>query len=181
MNEVPEDYESPDPSFMAVSAALRYWRKYHPEEVSEISPTRRNRPVYVRLSWFAFPLLILPERSIRHGALSSFHRQLAIGRFAQIPTRVRGPRHIGRGEVFTIGDPGASSFWSRLASSRFPFSRALQFRQLPLQRTQIVAGRGCGPAGSYSFPSVVHCAPVDMGFKLHQLSSQWSCLRCADS
>ena len=28
------DYETADPSFMAVSAALRYWRKYHPEEVS---------------------------------------------------------------------------------------------------------------------------------------------------
>ena len=28
------DYEAADPSFMAVSAALRYWRKYHSEEVS---------------------------------------------------------------------------------------------------------------------------------------------------
>jgi glyoxylase-like metal-dependent hydrolase (beta-lactamase superfamily II) len=27
------DYETADPSFMAVTAALRYWRKYHPEEV----------------------------------------------------------------------------------------------------------------------------------------------------
>jgi hypothetical protein len=27
------DYEHVDPSFMAVSAALRYWRKRHPEEV----------------------------------------------------------------------------------------------------------------------------------------------------
>jgi glyoxylase-like metal-dependent hydrolase (beta-lactamase superfamily II) len=27
------DYETADPSFMAVGAALRYWRKYHPEEV----------------------------------------------------------------------------------------------------------------------------------------------------
>jgi glyoxylase-like metal-dependent hydrolase (beta-lactamase superfamily II) len=27
------DYEHADPSFMAVSAALRYWRKHHPEEV----------------------------------------------------------------------------------------------------------------------------------------------------
>src|SRR5687767_7448013 len=26
------DYEQADPSFMAVSAALRYWRKHHPEE-----------------------------------------------------------------------------------------------------------------------------------------------------
>jgi glyoxylase-like metal-dependent hydrolase (beta-lactamase superfamily II) len=28
------DYECADPSFMAVGAALRYWKKYHPEEVS---------------------------------------------------------------------------------------------------------------------------------------------------
>jgi glyoxylase-like metal-dependent hydrolase (beta-lactamase superfamily II) len=28
------DYEAADPSFMAVSAALRYWRKYHPEKVT---------------------------------------------------------------------------------------------------------------------------------------------------
>jgi glyoxylase-like metal-dependent hydrolase (beta-lactamase superfamily II) len=27
------DYEAADPSFMAVGAALRYWRKHHPEEV----------------------------------------------------------------------------------------------------------------------------------------------------
>jgi glyoxylase-like metal-dependent hydrolase (beta-lactamase superfamily II) len=27
------DYEQADPSFMAVGAALRYWRKYHPEEL----------------------------------------------------------------------------------------------------------------------------------------------------
>jgi glyoxylase-like metal-dependent hydrolase (beta-lactamase superfamily II) len=27
------DYEQADPSFMAVSAALRYWRKHHPKEV----------------------------------------------------------------------------------------------------------------------------------------------------
>lgn len=27
------DYESADPSFMAVSAATRYWNKYHPEQV----------------------------------------------------------------------------------------------------------------------------------------------------
>ena len=27
------DYEQADPSFMAVSACLRYWRKHHPEEV----------------------------------------------------------------------------------------------------------------------------------------------------
>ncbi|MEP6822161.1 MAG: MBL fold metallo-hydrolase [Chthoniobacterales bacterium] len=26
-----QDYETADPSYMAVSAALRYWRKYHPE------------------------------------------------------------------------------------------------------------------------------------------------------
>ncbi|HEX7517558.1 MAG TPA: MBL fold metallo-hydrolase [Chthoniobacterales bacterium] len=29
------DYECADPSFMAVGAALRYWQKYHPEEVSQ--------------------------------------------------------------------------------------------------------------------------------------------------
>jgi glyoxylase-like metal-dependent hydrolase (beta-lactamase superfamily II) len=28
------DYECADPSFMAVSAAIRYWQKHHPEEVS---------------------------------------------------------------------------------------------------------------------------------------------------
>ena len=28
------DYESADPSFMAVGGALRYWRKHHPEELS---------------------------------------------------------------------------------------------------------------------------------------------------
>lgn len=28
------DYEQADPSFMAVSAALRYWRKHHPEEIA---------------------------------------------------------------------------------------------------------------------------------------------------
>ena len=27
------DYETADPSFMAVTAALRYWRKYHPDDV----------------------------------------------------------------------------------------------------------------------------------------------------
>ena len=27
------DYETADPSFMAVTAALRYWRKYHPEQL----------------------------------------------------------------------------------------------------------------------------------------------------
>jgi glyoxylase-like metal-dependent hydrolase (beta-lactamase superfamily II) len=27
------DYEQADPSFMAVSAAIRYWRKHHPEEI----------------------------------------------------------------------------------------------------------------------------------------------------
>lgn len=30
------DYECADPSFMAVGAALRYWQKYHPEEVSRL-------------------------------------------------------------------------------------------------------------------------------------------------
>jgi len=28
------DYETADPSYMAVGAALRYWRKYHPEQVA---------------------------------------------------------------------------------------------------------------------------------------------------
>jgi hypothetical protein len=28
------DYETADPTFMAVTAALRYWRKYHPEKVT---------------------------------------------------------------------------------------------------------------------------------------------------
>jgi hypothetical protein len=30
--EETRDYEQADPSFMAVSAAMRYWRKHHPEE-----------------------------------------------------------------------------------------------------------------------------------------------------
>ena len=30
------DYECADPSFMAVGAAVRYWQKHHPEEVSRI-------------------------------------------------------------------------------------------------------------------------------------------------
>jgi hypothetical protein len=34
------DYEQADPSFMAVSAAVRYWRKRHPEEVE--LPAGRN-------------------------------------------------------------------------------------------------------------------------------------------
>ena len=34
------DYECADPSFMAVGAALRYWRKYHPEEVSCSTPDK---------------------------------------------------------------------------------------------------------------------------------------------
>ena len=29
-----DDYEAADPSYMAVPAALRYWRKYHPEQLS---------------------------------------------------------------------------------------------------------------------------------------------------
>jgi len=29
-----EGYEGADPSYMAVSAAIRYWNKYHPEEVT---------------------------------------------------------------------------------------------------------------------------------------------------
>ena len=34
------DYEQADPSFMAVSAAIRYWRKHHPEEVELPSALR---------------------------------------------------------------------------------------------------------------------------------------------
>lgn len=34
------DYEHADPSFMAVSAAIRYWRKHHPEQVG--LPNERN-------------------------------------------------------------------------------------------------------------------------------------------
>jgi glyoxylase-like metal-dependent hydrolase (beta-lactamase superfamily II) len=30
------DYECADPSFMAVSAAVRYWRKHHPEQLSSL-------------------------------------------------------------------------------------------------------------------------------------------------
>jgi glyoxylase-like metal-dependent hydrolase (beta-lactamase superfamily II) len=30
------DYECADPSFMAVGAAMRYWQKHHPEEVSHV-------------------------------------------------------------------------------------------------------------------------------------------------
>jgi glyoxylase-like metal-dependent hydrolase (beta-lactamase superfamily II) len=33
-----QDYECADPSFMAVGAAVRYWRKHHPEEVSHAGP-----------------------------------------------------------------------------------------------------------------------------------------------
>jgi len=35
------DYERADPSFMAVSGAMRYWRKHHPEEVTVVG---RERP-----------------------------------------------------------------------------------------------------------------------------------------
>ncbi|MFN2476695.1 MAG: MBL fold metallo-hydrolase [Chthoniobacterales bacterium] len=31
------DYEHADPSYMAVTAALRYWRKYHPDEVPAVT------------------------------------------------------------------------------------------------------------------------------------------------
>jgi hypothetical protein len=31
------DYERADPSFMAVTAAVRYWRKHHPEEIGAAS------------------------------------------------------------------------------------------------------------------------------------------------
>jgi len=29
------DYETADPSYMAIPAAFRYWRKYHPEQLAE--------------------------------------------------------------------------------------------------------------------------------------------------
>src|SRR5262249_21504937 len=32
-NERMEDYEHADPSFMAVSASIRYWQKFHPEAI----------------------------------------------------------------------------------------------------------------------------------------------------
>ncbi|HEY5074321.1 MAG TPA: hypothetical protein VII34_06445, partial [Pyrinomonadaceae bacterium] len=36
------DYEHADPSFMAVSAATRYWRKRHPEEVGLPATTQSD-------------------------------------------------------------------------------------------------------------------------------------------
>ena len=36
------DYECADPSFMAVGAAVRYWHKHHPEEVTAISSQPRE-------------------------------------------------------------------------------------------------------------------------------------------
>jgi glyoxylase-like metal-dependent hydrolase (beta-lactamase superfamily II) len=36
------DYEQADPSFMAVSAAIRYWRKHHPQEVELPSAPRSD-------------------------------------------------------------------------------------------------------------------------------------------
>jgi glyoxylase-like metal-dependent hydrolase (beta-lactamase superfamily II) len=36
------DYEQADPSFMAVSAAIRYWRKHHPEQVELPSGPRSD-------------------------------------------------------------------------------------------------------------------------------------------
>jgi glyoxylase-like metal-dependent hydrolase (beta-lactamase superfamily II) len=36
------DYEQADPSFMAVSATVRYWRKHHPEEVSSVAAPLRD-------------------------------------------------------------------------------------------------------------------------------------------
>ena len=34
--EIVRDYETADPSFMAVTAALRYWRKYHADELATL-------------------------------------------------------------------------------------------------------------------------------------------------
>ena len=42
--EEARDYEQADPSFMAVSAATRYWRKHHPEEVDASGATRSETP-----------------------------------------------------------------------------------------------------------------------------------------
>jgi hypothetical protein len=33
-DELVRDYETADPSYMAVTASLRYWRKFHPERVA---------------------------------------------------------------------------------------------------------------------------------------------------
>jgi hypothetical protein len=32
--ELAQDYETADPSYMAVPGAIRYWQKYHPDAVS---------------------------------------------------------------------------------------------------------------------------------------------------
>jgi glyoxylase-like metal-dependent hydrolase (beta-lactamase superfamily II) len=37
------DYEYADPSFMALGAAMRYWQKHHPEEVSRF-PSQDGQP-----------------------------------------------------------------------------------------------------------------------------------------
>jgi glyoxylase-like metal-dependent hydrolase (beta-lactamase superfamily II) len=39
-NERLADYEQADPSFMAVTASIRYWQKYHPEKVAPLSPVQ---------------------------------------------------------------------------------------------------------------------------------------------
>ena len=31
--ETVQDYEAADPSYMAIPASLRYWRKYHPDQI----------------------------------------------------------------------------------------------------------------------------------------------------
>jgi hypothetical protein len=36
------DYGQADPSFMAVSAAIRYWRKHHPGEVELLNAPRSD-------------------------------------------------------------------------------------------------------------------------------------------
>lgn len=38
------DYECADPSFMAVSAAVRYWRKHHPEALSRVESEGQSLP-----------------------------------------------------------------------------------------------------------------------------------------
>jgi glyoxylase-like metal-dependent hydrolase (beta-lactamase superfamily II) len=40
-DDLVRDYERADPSFMAVSGALRYWRKNHPEEIAPIKSSTK--------------------------------------------------------------------------------------------------------------------------------------------
>jgi glyoxylase-like metal-dependent hydrolase (beta-lactamase superfamily II) len=40
--ELAQDYETADPSYMAIPAAIRYWQKYHPEELGKTSVSQRS-------------------------------------------------------------------------------------------------------------------------------------------